>query len=125
MEDVITQKLQEDVKAISLSLAGISKQHDVTIETTKQIIENYNQVVLSQNELATMINVINMDILLSKNILVQIKDFIDKTFPGYSKATNLQVVTQLMDLLIDSTEKGIENKKNFFEQARRNAEAQK
>jgi hypothetical protein len=117
--------LTEEIKAMKASIIGMSKQNDITIETTNKIIERYNSVVNHQQELSTHIDILYMDNRLSKNILNQLKGFFEKSFPAYANDPHFATIRQLSELLIDSSEEGIQKKREFFEQADKAANAQK
>lgn len=120
MEDF---NLKEEFKAMKYSLVGMSKQVEITIKTTNEIIEKYNQVVQHQNEISTHIKNLFMDDRLTKNIINQLRGFFEKTFPSYMTDPHFVKIKQLSDLLIDSSETGLQKKKDFFEQAEKAAKA--
>lgn len=126
-EKVISMKefnLMEEMRAMKASIIGISKQNEITIETTNKIIERYNLIVEHQNELTNHIDHLYMDNRLMKNILNQLKGFFEKSFPSYSNDPHFTIIRQLSELLIDSSEEGIKRKRDFFEQAAKANEAQ-
>ncbi|MBP6739556.1 MAG: hypothetical protein KA146_06175 [Leptospiraceae bacterium] len=114
----------EEIKAMKSSIIGMSKQIEITIETTNKIIERYNSVVNHQQELSMHIENLYMDNRLMKNILNQLKGFFEKSFPGYANDPHFTIIRQLSELLIDSSEEGIQRKREFFEQAAKANEAQ-
>lgn len=114
----------EEIKAMKIAVAAMSKQVEITIETTNKIIERYNSVVSHQKELTDHIDNLYMDNRLMKNILNQLKGFFEKSFPGYANDPHFTIIRQLSELLIDSSEEGIQRKKEFFEQAAKANEAQ-
>ena len=127
-DNVVSMKefnLTEEIKAMKASIIGMSKQNDITIETTNQIIERYNSVVNHQQELSSHIENLYMDNRLSKNILNQLKGFFEKSFPAYANDPHFATIRQLSELLIDSSEEGIQKKREFFEQADKAANAPK
>ncbi len=118
-DNVVTMKnfnSEEELKAMKMSVVGMSKQLAITIETTNKIIENYNLVINHQNEIAGLAENLYLDNRLMKNILNQLKGFFEKSFPSYASDPHFVRIREMSEMLIDSSENALEKKKNFFEQ---------
>jgi hypothetical protein len=123
--NIIDLNKEAEYKAMKQAITAMSKQLDATIQTTREIIEKYNQVITFNRELFDKFNELSMDNRLTKNILNQLKSFFEQNFPSHMNQPHFQTIKQLCDLLIDGSEEGIKNKINFFEEVRKQNEAKK
>lgn len=122
-DNMISFNKEKEFVAMKKSVIAQSKQLDITIEKVGEIINKYNEVVEHQKEMFENFHALSMDNRIMKNILNQLKGFFEQNFPGYMNQPHFKMIRDFCDLLIDSSEEGIQKKEQFFAAIQREHDA--